>query len=119
MAMSAANSIKNLWLKRTADLVVDALGMPATQGSSGRSAVKSRFVSTKELHMEHTVIAQASPDIAPEGVINAISSRIPELKGEKPRFGLYNPTLDGRILTSGVAYWEMSVKYKFLYKVSG
>jgi len=61
--------------------------MPATQSSSGRSAVKSRFVPTKELHMEHTVITQASPDIAPEGIINAMTSRIPELKREKPRFG--------------------------------
>lgn len=58
--------------------------------------------------MEHTEIAQASPGIAPEGVINAMSGTIPELEGGGPRFRRSNLTLDGRMLASGGVYREVS-----------
>lgn len=57
--------------------------------------------------MEHTVIAQASPDISPEGVVNAVSGRFAELGVGKLRFGRSNPSLNGRIFAVGGAYGEM------------
>jgi hypothetical protein len=59
--------------------------------------------------MEYTEIAQASPDIAPEGVVNFVSGRIPELKEGKPRFKRSNLPLNDRIFVSGGTYREMSV----------
>jgi hypothetical protein len=60
--------------------------------------------------MQNILSSQASPDISPEGIINAMSSRIPELEGGKPRFGHFNLPLNGRISASGGAYGEMSIK---------
>jgi hypothetical protein len=60
--------------------------------------------------MEHTLIAQASPDIAPEGVINAVSSRIPMVRLKNRRFDTLASPLNGRILISGGVYGEMSLK---------
>ena len=58
--------------------------------------------------MEHPAIAQASPDIAAEGVINDAFGRFAELKGDKPRLERFNPPFNGRISALGGAYGEMS-----------
>lgn len=59
------------------------------------------------MSIEHGLTVQLSPDIAPEGVVNVVSGRIPELKGGKPRFERSNLPLDGMSLASGDAYGEM------------
>jgi hypothetical protein len=59
--------------------------------------------------MEHAAGAQASPDIAPEGVINAMSSRILVVRLKNRRFNTLASPLNGRILISGGVYGEISV----------
>jgi len=58
--------------------------------------------------MQNNLSSQASPDISPEGVINAVLGRFAELKVGKQRFGHSNPPLNGRISATGGAYGEMS-----------
>ena len=59
------------------------------------------------MNIEHSLIVQLSPDIAPERVVNVVLGRLPELKGGKPRFERSNLPLDVMLLASGGAYWEM------------
>lgn len=52
------------------------------------------------MNIEHSLIVQLSLDIAPEGVVNVVSGRIPELKGGKQRLERSNLPLDGILLAS-------------------